>query len=771
MSPPPERDSPSPSGGRRTPVAVNAPPKRIGPYQILHVLGQGGMGVVYDAEQLEPVRRRVALKVIKSGMATEDVVARFDAERQALAVMEHPGIARVLDAGVTNDGLPYFVMELVRGVPINEFCDTQRLSTVDRLTLFIRVCEAVQHAHQKGVIHRDLKPSNVLVMLQDGRPVPKVIDFGIAKALSTPLTEHAFHTKVGQAVGTPAYMSPEQADPTALDVDTRTDVYALGVMLYELLVGRLPLDPTELGYPAFMMQLAGRDAQVSTPSAKVMTLGMEATTLTSLRRTDVRGLQRELRGDLDCIVMKALDPDRTRRYETVNALADDIQRYLDHEPVVARPPSTWYRAARFARRNRVVVGAAAIVTVALAGGLAVSSVALVRARRAEATARSEAETAKQVVTFLTGIFRVADPSEARGNTVTAREILDVGAERISSELAGQPAVRAQMMQTIGSVFRELGLYGKAQPLLEQSVAIRDTLFGRAAPETQGALFELARLAQLQGRFVVAESLYLGSLRIGERAKGRDDPSLVPVLNGLGGMFVTRGRYADAESLLTRAVALRTAENRPDDADFARLLRNLGAAYLAQARYGEAEPVFRRALEMIQRVAGADHPDVGRTLSNMGIVYYGLKRYDEAAQYYERAEAALSKSLGEEHPNIGSININLGEIDWKRGRLPEAELRLNRALSILRKRLAPNHPSVATAEFDLANVLRDAGRLEEADAHYRRALEIRERAMGVESPAVAEVLAEYAALMRKRGRGPDAELLEARARAASGAKRP
>ena len=736
----------------------------MGPYRVLALLAQGGMGMVYVAEQSEPVRRRVALKVIKAGMDTREVVARFEAERQALAVMDHPSIAKVLDGGATADGRPYFVMELVKGIPITEYCDTHRLSTRERLLLFVDVCHAVQHAHQKGIIHRDLKPSNVLVMLQDGKPVPKVIDFGIAKALAHPLTERSLLTEVGHTVGTPAYMSPEQADPSALDVDTRTDVYSLGIMLFELLVGRLPIDPVEVGLAIYLMRLAQRDASIGTPSAKLSTLGNAAATVSLQRRSDPKSLHRELRGDLDWIVMKALEPDRTRRYETVNGLAMDITRHLSDEPVTARPPSTLYRLSRFARRNRLAVAAGAIVAATLVIGLSVAAVGLVRARRAEALARQEGETSRQVASFLTGLFRVSDPSEARGNSVTAREILDRGAERIRGELASQPLVQAKLMHTMGVVYREMGLFSQAQPLLEQAIATGGEGVAADDPDLQASLLELAGVEQQQGRFSDAEALYRATLTVREQTLGPGDPGLMVPLSALGGMLVTRGRLPEAESLLTRAVALRARSTAPEDVDYARTLRHLASAYLAQGRYAEAEPAFRRALAMYERVAGADHPDVGRLLNNLGIVYYGLQRYDEAEQYYGRAEANLSRSLGEDHPNVASININLGEIAWRKRRFPDAERRLQLALAILAKRVDPADTRIATAEFDLANVVRDAGRLAESEPHYRKALQLREKAFGLEAPPVAEVLAGYAAMLRLRNRVAEAEQMEARARA-------
>jgi serine/threonine protein kinase len=419
----------------------------IGRYKLLQQIGEGGFGTVYMAEQEEPVRRRVALKIIKLGMDTKQVIARFEAERQALALMEHPNIAKVFDAGATETGRPYFVMELVRGVPITDYCDQNRLGTTERLDLFMAVCGAVQHAHQKGVIHRDIKPTNVMVTLHDGTPVPKIIDFGIAKATNQRLTERTLFTEYNQFIGTPAYMSPEQAEMSGLDVDTRSDIYSLGVLLYELLTGTTPLDTQQFRKAAYTeIQRLIREEEPHRPSVRVSTMGQAATTAAEQRRTDLPGLARALRGDLDWVVMKALEKDRTRRYETANALRMDVQRFLANEPVLASPPGTIYRVRKFVRRNRTGVIVGATVAAALVIGLLLAATGLIQARR-------EAAASQAINEFFNDALASVDPRQLHQHSGFARE--GVAVFETAGVLAQDISVLEMMLKArerIGSSF-------------------------------------------------------------------------------------------------------------------------------------------------------------------------------------------------------------------------------------------------------------------------------------------------------------------------------
>ena len=411
-------------------VIAERPGSQIGCYKLLQEIGEGGFGVVYMADQLEPVRRKVALKIIKPGMDTKQVIARFEAERQALALMDHPNIAKVLDAGATESGRPYFVMELVKGIPVTEFCDKNTLSTPERLELFVRICRAVQHAHQKGVIHRDLKPANVMVTLHDGHPVPMVIDFGVSKAISQQLTEKTLFTAYGQMIGTPQYMSPEQAEMSGLDVDTRSDVYSLGVLLYELLTGTTPLDKDRINTLAYVeMQRVIREEEPPRPSARVSTLGGELTVLAKHRSTDPKRLTQTLRGDLDWIVMKALSKERGRRYESASAFAADIERHLADATIEARPPSTTYQLSRLIRRHKGVATAVVAILAVLLLGIAGTTTGLISATSAKHEAQQEANNARRAGEDA----RVAE-ADAREAEKRARDNLQTS-ERLAGELA------------------------------------------------------------------------------------------------------------------------------------------------------------------------------------------------------------------------------------------------------------------------------------------------------------------------------------------------
>ena len=748
-----------------TTLSMAAPPQpeRIGPYRILHVLGEGGMGIVYEAEETEALKRRVALKVIRAGLDSREVFARFQLERQALAVMDHPAIAKVLQAGTAESGQPYFAMELVKGLPIVRYCDMRRLSIAERVELFIAVLQGVQHAHQKGVIHRDLKPSNVLVTEQYGAPQPKIIDFGIAKALGAQVTEQTLVTRWGQMIGTAAYMSPEQADSSTVDVDTRSDIYSLGVMLYELLVGRLPFDPDAVGVHAFLARLAAGDTLPPAPSEKLVTLGADQATVAATRRADPAHLRREIRGDLDWIVMKAMEPDRARRYETANAMAVDLRHHLSNEPVTARPPNAAYRMGKFVQRHRIGVATAAIVTAVVILSAVSATVGLLRARRAEARAAREAAAAKQVADFLVDLFTVADPSQRQaGDSLTARQILDRGASRVLAGLSAEPLLKSRLMTTLGSVNEALGRYVPARALLDSALRIRERELGSNDPSVAETLNALGDLARDKGDLDEAERDYRRALAIREASFGHDSIDVATTLAGLAALRWKQGRAAEAESLYVRVLKLDSFVRRADDPRRARDMRGLAAVYLTEKRYAEAEPLSLRTLALQEQSLGPEHPEIAGTLNNLGVAYWSLKRYDEALRYYERARPLVEQTLGPNHPKFAGILNNLGETYWKLGRYAEADSNLRRALEIKQRVLAPADASIAETLNSLAGLDADRGRYEEADALYRRALQIRVQSLDPKHPKVAETLRGWAAMLKRAGQTRRADSLLARA---------
>ncbi len=744
-------------------------PVTVGPYHIIQVLGEGGMGVVYAAEQLQPVRRRVALKMMRPGIGTKEVVARFEAERQALAVMEHPGIAQVLDGGVSESGQLYFVMELVRGIPIDEYCDRFRLSLKDRVELFMRLCEAVQHAHHKGVIHRDLKPSNILVTEQGGGAVPKIIDFGIAKATGQRLTDATLMTSLGQAVGTLAYMSPEQAEASELDVDTRADLYSLGIILYELLVGRVPVDPKDTGAPTFFARLVQRDAPFPTPVQRLGALSSEAQEhVAAARRISVAGLKKLLRGDLAWIVMRAIEKDRSRRYETANGLVLDLRRYLGSEPVLARPPSAGYRLGRFVRRHRAPVALGLVAAFALVLGTIATGVGFVRARHAQEVAQAarqraqrEAETARQVSNFLIDLFEVNDPSEARGDTITAREILDRGARRIEQGLSGQPLVQARLMGVMGSVYAGLGLYDEALALLGRSLALRQANLKPSDPEIAESLDRLGTVQRNRGDLAAAEKSHRRALSIREAAFGPDDPLVAHSLMSLGETVLTRGKPAEADTLLQRALSIEEKDVGTQHLETPTIVQDLGTVAYYEGNYAKASQYYSRAIGMLERSRGTDDPSLAAPLNNLGAVQFMEGHYEAALADYQRVEKIWAKTLGPDHPRVATSLTNIGETYWALGRYSEAEPMLRRALQIKERNLSPNEPSISETLRVLGDVYRDEGRYKDAEPLYLRAIQILETDFGTHHRRLIMPLESYAKMLRKAGRAAEAARVEKR----------
>ncbi len=740
-------------------VPREQPGGQIGRYKLLQLMGEGGFGSVWMAEQREPVRRTVALKIIKLGMDTQQVIARFEAERQALAMMDHPNIARVLDAGATDTGRPYFVMELCKGDPIVEYSDKNDLSIEQRLELFAQVCTAVQHAHTKGIIHRDLKPSNILVNAVDGRPGPKVIDFGIAKATSAQLTDKTLHTEYRQLIGTPEYMSPEQAEGS-LDIDTRTDVYSLGVLLYELLTGTTPLEGNTLRSANFSdIPRIIREVEPPRPSTR-----LNATRAARAPRDRgphappgrVARHGRVVRRELDWIVMKAMEKDRARRYDSASEFASDLRRYLKDEPVLAAPPGAAYRIKKFMVRHKVGVTAAALVALALALGIVATTVSLFRAVRAERLAVSEARTSDEALRFLVGLFEVVDPSEARGNTVTAREILDKGAARIDAELREQPEAQATLMATMGTVYRSLGLYKEAEPLLEKSLSQRRGLAAGPDPKVAQTLNDYATLLVKKGEFDAAEPLYREALGIYHATLGEEHASVAQTLNDLAYLLSQKGDYAAAEPLYREALDMRRRLLGEDSKAVADTLHNLAMNLFDQGKAGDAVPPLRDALAMRRKLFGRIHPDVAESLNSLALVLYNLGQPSEAIPLFREALDVQKRLVGEVHPDVAMAMNNLAFILHDSGDLTAAESTYREVLAIQRKQLGEDHPDIAKVLNNLAAVLVDKGDRAGAEQTARESLAMYRRVHGAEHPDVAQGLNNLARWVQDRGDLVEAE---------------
>jgi non-specific serine/threonine protein kinase/serine/threonine-protein kinase len=583
------------------------------------------------AEQQEPVRRMVALKIVKAGMDTREVIARFEAERQALALMDHPNIARVLDGGTTSQGRPYFVMDLVKGIPITEFCDQNQLSTEARLKLFVQVCSGVQHAHQKGIIHRDLKPANVLVTIQHGEPLPKVIDFGVAKAIGQKLTERTLFTRFEQLIGTPAYMSPEQAEWSGVDVDTRSDIYSLGVLLYELLTGTTPFDKDTLARAALdEVRRLIRETEPPAPSTRLQGLGQRLDEVAHRRRTEPSLLARLVRGDLDWIVMKSLEKDRGRRYETVNALAQDLNRHIEGEPILARPASRAYRTSRFIRKHRVAVAAASCVALAIIVGLVAALIGFVQARRANLRAQQEASTSKALNDFLLNdLLYQASPGNGADADVKVRDLLDRAATKVSDRFTNQPLQEAAIRYALGESYRWLGKLDSAELQLQRAVEIRTRELGPKHRETLKTMDELAMA--LGEKPEEAWRLVNQIAETARRTFGPEDDFTLIALGSLAQSNFAAGKTTEAEEIWKEIFRVEQRLYGPEDGRTVVAKTRLGMCLNNWGRVAEAAQMTEEVLHVERR----DHSwNVPESIEHLGHYSLLLGDYTKAAELFQ-----------------------------------------------------------------------------------------------------------------------------------------
>jgi tetratricopeptide (TPR) repeat protein len=745
------------------------------------------------------VRRRVALKVIKPGMDSRQVIARFEAERQALALMDHPNIARIFDAGTTEGGRPYFVMELVRGVPITEFCDQSKYTTRQRLGLFRLVCQAVQHAHQKGVIHRDLKPSNVLVTLHDTAAVPKVIDFGIAKATAEPLTDRTPYTQFAQMIGTPLYMSPEQAQMSGLDVDTRSDVYSLGVLLYELLSGTTPFDKERLkgaGYDEVRRII--REEEPPRPSTRLSTLGAARTTAAEARGTDARRLAVALRGELDWVVMKAIEKDRDRRYESAGAFAADIERYLADEPVQACPPSAAYRLRKFARRNKAILLPAAVVASAVLLGSAVSVWKYLGEREARADADAARASAEErlamasdaVERYLDEVPEDPDLRDRHGLHGLRKRLLQTAVpfyEKLAEQKPGDAKQEAARARAYGRLAKVRELVGETEAARADYEEERD-IYARLAAEhpdvpefrhhLAGSLNNLALLLKHQGKREEAESNYRAALKQQERLVAENPAAasyrhqLANIQLNLGTLLVALGKPSQAEGTLRTALESlqRLAAEQPNvpalRRSLAQTLNNLGTLLQRQGKRMSAEESYRAALKEQQRLA-TEHPAVpayrheaAKSLINLGNVLDDVGKPSEAEASYHAALKELQR-LAAEHPQVPEYRHEMAKTHSNRGVLRKEQGKLAKAAEAFRaalkeqELLAASFPAeaeyrqaLALSHKELGVILRRQNKPAEAEAAFRKAIEV--------EPGFAAAHTDLGITLKDRGKLAEAE---------------
>jgi len=717
----------------------------VGPYRLVRLIGRGGMGAVYEAERDDQqFDQRVALKLIKRGMDTDFVRVRFLRERQILAGLAHPHIARLFDGGTTSNGLPYFAMEMVAGKPITAYCQEGNLSLEARLILFRDVCAAVQHAHQKLVVHRDLKPSNILVT-PDG--TPKLLDFGIAKLLTPESGEAHTLTETGTRLMTPDYASPEQV--RGGQITTATDVYALGIVLYELLTEKRPYQ-FETYAPA-EIERAICDTEAMRPSEMV---GRQLGTTAKLAR--------QLTGDLDNIVLMALRKEPARRYPSVENFSEDIRRYMEGLPVTARADTFTYRAGKFVRRHRVGVAAAVLVMLSLLGGIFATAYAARQARIERDRANQAAATAEAAIKSLTSVFEFADPGTAKGNAITAKELLDQGAEKVVRELKDQPAVQAKLMDTIGGLYQTIGVQDRAQQLMEESLKLRRQTFGAEHADVAASLHHLAALAYDKSDYTSSEAQFREALQMRSKLLGNESAEVADSMAGLGQTLNASGKFAEAESLVREALESRRRRLGPEHKDIAESLNGLGRVLSDQGKFSEAAEVYRQSLNIFLKLYGEEHPFVVNSMNNLAAMLHELGDYDAAEPLFRKSLALRQKLLGNEHPDVAVSLANLASLLQDKHQYDEAEHHYRQALDLRRKLFGENHLKLTVTMNNLATLLADKGDLDGCEALHRKTLAIRRKELGEDHYEVATSLHNIASVLYRKGNYAEAERLQRRA---------
>ncbi len=707
--------------------------KRIGPYRITGLIGQGGMAEVYKAvRDDDQYQKQVAIKIIGHDRGSF-LIGRFWHERQILATLEHSNIARFLEGGTTDEGIPYLVMEFIEGDPITTYCDKYNLTIRQRLELFRSVCNAVQYAHRNLVIHRDLKPSNILVT-DEG--VTKLLDFGIAKLLNPDLAvEYPNATVTSYRMMTPEYASPEQV--RGEQVTTATDVYSLGAVLYELLTKERPYHFDTRSF--FEIERVICEKEPELPSSVVVRIDPADS---AVRKDTKKRLSREFSPELDSIVLKAMEKDSQLRYSTVAQFSDDINRYLDGLPILARTSTFSYRALKFARRHRTAVALAALFVIVLAGFATVMTIQASRIAK-------ERDRANKVTDFLVNLFEVSNPSESKGNSVTARELLNESTKKIERDLRDQPEVQAALMDTMGRVYRNLGLYNTSVPLLEKALKIRKQTFGEESTEVASTMNILAEALYNAGKYDEAEPLVRKALSIRRKLLGNGHPDVADSLNSLGfGLFQT-GKYDESETVLRESLKIRQKVFRGESVEIANSLNELGLVLKVKGKTDEAESLYRRTLAMRRKLLGNDHPEVSSTLNNLGRLLIDKGNYDEAEFLLREAVKLDQKVLGPDHPDLAITMTNLGWALREQKKYEEAESILRDALKIRQRALGDVHPAVGTNLYAIGAILLEKGDVDQSELFLQDAQQVWKKTLPPQHANHATVLLALGRLRLKK----------------------